>query len=81
MSRSGKSCCAAPSRRVLKRDLKLIRALFKSYAYVTELIDDKNTSMTRLRKLLFGPNREDGQRGRTRSAGSNALDRTGVPGC
>ena len=37
-----------------ERDFKLIRALFESYAYVTELIDDKNTSMTRLRKLLFG---------------------------
>jgi len=37
-----------------ERDLKLIRALFESYAYLTELIDDKNTSITRLRKLLFG---------------------------
>ncbi len=41
-----------------ERDLKLIRALFESYAYVTELIDDKNTSMTRLRKLLFGARTE-----------------------
>ena len=35
-------------------DVKLIRAVFESYAYVTELIDDKNTSINRLRKLLFG---------------------------
>ena len=39
-------------------DLKLIRALFESYAYITELIDDKNTSITRLRKLLFGARTE-----------------------
>jgi transposase len=39
-------------------DLKLIRALFESYAYITELIDDKNASITRLRKLLFGARTE-----------------------
>jgi transposase len=39
-------------------DVKLIRAVFESYAYVTELIDDKNTSITRLRKLLFGARTE-----------------------
>jgi transposase len=39
-------------------DLKLLRALFESYAYITELIDDKNTSITRLRKLLFGARTE-----------------------
>ena len=39
-------------------DLKLIRALFESYAYITELIDDKNVSITRLRKLLFGARTE-----------------------
>jgi transposase len=41
-----------------ERDLKLIRALFESYAYLTELIDDKNTSINRLRKLLFGARTE-----------------------
>lgn len=39
-------------------DLKLIRALFESYAYITDLIDDKNASITRLRKLLFGARTE-----------------------
>jgi transposase len=39
-------------------DVKLIRAVFESYAYLTELIDDKNTSITRLRKLLFGARTE-----------------------
>ena len=39
-------------------DVKLIRAVFESYAYVTELIDDKNTSINRLRKLLFGARTE-----------------------
>ena len=59
-------------------DVKLIRAVFESYAYVTELIDDKNTSINRLRKLLFGADREDGQRGRPRSASRSGLDRTCV---
>lgn len=39
-------------------DVQLIRALFESYAYLTELIDDKNTSIGRLRKLLFGARTE-----------------------
>jgi transposase len=39
-------------------DLKLIRALFESYDYLTELIEDKNTSIGRLRKLLFGAQTE-----------------------
>jgi transposase len=39
-------------------DVKLVRAVFDSYAYLTELIDDRNTSLTRLRKLLFGARTE-----------------------
>jgi transposase len=39
-------------------DVKLIRAVFESYAYLTDLIDDKNTSIGRLRKLLFGARTE-----------------------
>lgn len=35
-------------------DLHKIRAVFESYAYVAGLIGDKNTSLARLRKLLFG---------------------------
>ncbi len=35
-------------------DATLIRRVFESYAYVTELVEDKNTSIRRLRELLFG---------------------------
>lgn len=36
------------------KDTKLIRAVFESYVYMTGLVGDKNTSLQRLRKLLFG---------------------------
>src|SRR5262249_36130696 len=35
-------------------DVALIRAVLQSYLYVTELVEDKNTSLRRLRQLLFG---------------------------
>jgi transposase len=41
-----------------EKDAELIRAVFDSYAYVTELVEDKNTSIRRLRQLLFGPRTE-----------------------
>ncbi len=37
-----------------EKDREFIRAVFDSYAYVTDLVEDKNTSIRRLRKLLFG---------------------------
>jgi transposase len=36
------------------KDAELIRAVFASYVYVTDLVEDKNTSIRRLRQLLFG---------------------------
>jgi transposase len=39
-------------------DLSKIRAVFESYAYVSELIDHKNMSLVRLRQLLFGSRTE-----------------------
>lgn len=39
-------------------DSKLIRAIFASYAYVTDLVADKNTSIRRLRQLFFGAKTE-----------------------
>lgn len=39
-------------------DLQVIRAIFESYAYVTDLIDHKNTTLARLRKWLFGASTE-----------------------
>src|SRR6516165_2324164 len=41
-----------------EKDTELIRAVFDSYAYVTELVEDKNTSIRRLRQLLFGARTE-----------------------
>ena len=41
-----------------EKDSTLVRRVFESYAYVTELVDDKNTSIRRLRQLLFGSRTE-----------------------
>jgi hypothetical protein len=41
-----------------EKDAKLIRAVFQSYAYVADLVEDKNTSIRRLRELFFGKRTE-----------------------
>jgi transposase len=41
-----------------EKDADLIRAVFESYAYVTELVEDKNTTIRRLRQLFFGSRTE-----------------------
>ncbi|MDB5353150.1 MAG: Transposase [Planctomycetota bacterium] len=41
-----------------EEDSHLIRRLFESYAYVSDLIEDKNTSIRRLRQLFFGSRTE-----------------------
>jgi hypothetical protein len=41
-----------------RTDAELIRAVFESYAYVADLVHDKNTSIRRLRKLFFGARTE-----------------------
>jgi transposase len=41
-----------------EKDTKLIRDVFESYVYMTGLVGDKNTSISRLRKLLFGAQTE-----------------------
>jgi transposase len=41
-----------------EKDAALIRAVFQSYVYVTDLVDDKNTSIRRLRQLFFGKRTE-----------------------
>jgi transposase len=41
-----------------EKDSTLVRRVFESYAYVTELVDDKSTSIRRLRQLLFGSRTE-----------------------
>src|SRR5579864_1205915 len=40
------------------QDAELIRAVFQSYAYVADLVEDKNTSIRRLRQLFFGASTE-----------------------
>ncbi len=39
-------------------DAALVRAVFESYAYVSDLVEDKNTSIRRLRQLFFGASTE-----------------------
>jgi len=40
------------------KDSALIRAVFQSYVYVADLVEDKNTSIRRLRQLFFGARTE-----------------------
>jgi hypothetical protein len=37
-----------------EQDAELIRKVFQSYVYVSDLVEDKNTSIRRLRQLFFG---------------------------
>ena len=39
-------------------DLHLLRRIVESYSYVSDLVEDKNTSIARLRKLFFGAKSE-----------------------
>src|SRR3954449_6557039 len=39
-------------------DFAMVRAIFEAYAYLAELVQDKNTSIRRLRQLLFGARTE-----------------------
>ena len=39
-------------------DYRLIKAVVESYAYLTDLVEDKGTTIQRLRKLLFGASSE-----------------------
>ena len=41
-----------------EQDYELVQAIFRSYTYVTDLVEDKNTSIRRLRQLLFGAQTE-----------------------
>jgi transposase len=41
-----------------EQDSALVRAVFESYAYVADLVEDKNTSIRRLRQLFFGARTE-----------------------
>ena len=39
-------------------DYQLFKALVESYAYLTNLVEDKGTTIQRLRRLLFGASSE-----------------------
>src|SRR3954453_21571298 len=41
-----------------EKDAALVRAVFESYAYVSVLVEDKDTSIRRLRQLFFGARTE-----------------------
>jgi len=41
-----------------KQDYQTIRIVFESYFQLTSLVGDKNTTIARLRKLLFGARTE-----------------------
>ena len=41
-----------------EKDGTLVRRVFESYAYVTDLVEDKNTTIRRLRQLFFGSRTE-----------------------
>jgi transposase len=45
-------------RALTQEDVELIRAVVEAYRYVVDLVDDKNTSIGRLRQLLFGSRTE-----------------------
>src|SRR5436309_7443010 len=55
-----------------EKDAALVRAVFESYAYVTELVEDKNTTIRRLRQLFFGA--------RTEKTEAVVGQKTGPPG-
>src|SRR5215472_3636235 len=41
-----------------QEDVTLLRAVVDAYRYVVDLVEDKNTSIGRLRQLLFGSHTE-----------------------
>jgi transposase len=41
-----------------EKDYQIVEAVVQSYAYVTDLLEDKRTTIDRLRKLLFGSGSE-----------------------
>jgi len=44
-----------------EEDAQLMRRIVESYCYIAELVEDKNTSIARLRKLFFGAKTETSQ--------------------
>jgi hypothetical protein len=55
-------------------DAELVRALFTSYAYVVDLVEDKNTTIRRLRQLFFGARTE-----KTEAVVGRSPEKAGIP--
>jgi len=60
--------------RLDEKDYGLIKAVIESYAYLTELVGDKDTTIRRLRQMLFGEKTE-----KTSAVVSGLKDAEGVP--
>lgn len=58
-------------------DVELLRQLFASYAGFFELVRDKNTTIARLRKLMFGATTETSQNVLGDTQAGNAADASG----
>ena len=58
-----------------EEDAALVRAVFESYAYVADLVEDKDTSIRRLRQLFFGA-RTENDRSRGGAEGRDARGRS-----
>jgi len=50
--------CRIEAGQLSQEDVETLRAALQSYLYVTQLIDQKSTTIARLRKLLFGAETE-----------------------
>jgi transposase len=50
--------CRIEAQQLAPADFETLRAALESYLYVTQLIDQKSTTIARLRKLLFGAGTE-----------------------
>jgi len=53
-----RTSCAVSRQALDEEDAALVRAVFESYAYVSDLVDDKDTSIRRLRQLFSGARTE-----------------------
>ena len=51
----------AASNTLRDEDLELMRSLFASYAGFFQIVGDKNTTIARLRKMMFGATSETSQ--------------------
>lgn len=54
-------------------DYETIRAVIESYVGLTSLVGDKNTTIQRLRKMLFGASTEKAASGSDRFSASGML--------